>query len=462
MPTLEGSLFSTGTILALTVALILLAGSGWAVWVMSRQLVLRERRVSDALSAVMRATVLRRNQEETLARILVTTVQSLDAASGALHLADDSGLLQLVHAEGVERFDLIARVPPFDDLIKALSRATDDVLVFPLERDTRWSALSRHGEPLTLIAVRLGGRASDLGLMVIGWHHRHEAELNLGAVRAIGQYTRQVLGEFESITQRARELQQALDATQRQEVLVRTTAHDLGNKMQAATATLMLLRAIKDIVPSARELSGRLEAQLELIQQMLSELTDPDRPPQPEEVAVEDLVEVIGGLMAMRRKVGVHFQLEVPTSLPNLWCEQLAVMRVFDNLLQNSVRHNPDYPNLHVTVRAELLDDGIQFEVIDDGKGIPAEARPRMFEFGYRHDDSGMIQGYGLGLWSCRRIVEAHGGQIGVDSEEGQGACFWFTLPVAGITSPAADGRLPYGASQLHQPASVHIALRQS
>ncbi len=135
MPTLEGSLFSTGMILAFTVSLVLLAGSGWAVWVVSRQLVLRERQVSDALGAVMRATVLRRNQEETLARILATTVESLDASSGALHLADDSGLLQLVHAEGVERFDLIARVPPSDELVRTLSRAADDVLVLPLERD---------------------------------------------------------------------------------------------------------------------------------------------------------------------------------------------------------------------------------------------------------------------------------------------------------------------------------------
>jgi signal transduction histidine kinase len=440
----------------------LLAGSGWAVWVVSRQLVLRERRVSDALGAVMRASVLRRNQEETLARILATTVESLGAASGVLHLADDSGLLQLVHAEGVERFDLLARVPPSDDLVRALSRAADDVLVCPLERDTRWSALSQHGEPLVLIAVRLGGRASDLGLMAIGWRGRPDAELNLGAVRAIGQYTRQVLGEFESIAQRARELQQALDATQRQEVLVRTTAHDLGNKLQAATGTLMLLRATRDMAPPARELSGRLEAQLELIQQMLSELTDPDRPPQPEEVAVEDLVEIIGGLMAMRRKAGVHFRLEVPTSLPNLWCEQLAVMRVLDNLLQNAMRHNPDHPNLHVTVRAELLDDAIQFEVIDDGKGIPTEARQRLFEFGYRHDDSGMIQGYGLGLWSCRRIVEAHGGQIGADSEAGQGACFWFTLPFAGVNSPAADGWLARAESQPRRPAPIHTGLRQS
>ncbi len=459
MPALEGSLFSTGTILLLAAALILLAGSGWAVWIVSRQLVLRERRVSDALSAVMGATVLRRNQEETLARILVATVQALDAASGALHLADDTGVLQLVHAEGVERFDLIARVPPSDDLVRALSRAADDVLVCLLEHDVHWGALSRYAEPLTLIVVRLGDRASNLGLMVIGWRHRHEAELNLGAVRAIGQYTRQVLGEFEAIAHRAREMQRALDATQRQDVLVRTTAHDLGNKIQGATATAMLLQATRDVSPPARELTRRLEGQLELIQQMLSELTDPERPFQPEEVAVEDLVEVIGGLMAMRRKAGVNFRLEVPTSLPDLWCEQLAIMRVFDNLLQNAVCHNPNRPDLQVRVRAELLEDCIRFEVIDNGQGIPAEAQPRLFEFGYRCDDSGTIRGYGLGLWSCRRIVEAHGGRIGVDSEEGQGASFWFTLPVAAVIPLAADGRPAHARPP---PASLHVALRQS
>ena len=58
----------------------------------------------------------------------------------------------LVHAEGVERFDLIARVHASDDLVRALSRAADDVLVCPLERDVQWGALSRYAEPLTLIA----------------------------------------------------------------------------------------------------------------------------------------------------------------------------------------------------------------------------------------------------------------------------------------------------------------------
>ena len=305
-----------------------------------------------------------------------------------------------------------------------------------MERHTPWVALSPRSEPLTLVAVRLGGRTSERGLIVMGWRSPSEAELNLGAIRAIGRYTRQVLGEFEVIAQRAREMQQVLAVTQRQDVWVRTTAHDLGNKIQSATGTIMLLQGMREPGGPARDLVNRLESQLSLIQQMLSELTDPERPLEPQAVPVEELVEVIGGLMAMRRNAGVHFRLEVPTSVPDLWCEWLAVMRVFDNLLQNAARHNSDQSDLRILVRAELFDDVIQFEVSDNGQGIKAEAQSRLFEFGYRVDGAGRFKGHGLGLWSCRRIVEAHGGRIGVDSAPGQGACFWFTLPIAGHADP--------------------------
>jgi signal transduction histidine kinase len=432
MPSLGGPSLNPGTALSVAIAVVVFAAAGSALWVASRQFGPQERRISDTLGAVLGATVLRRDRDETLALILGTSVKTLYAVSGTLYLGAEAGVLQLIAAEGVERFDSLGRLPVVDELVQALASAPDDVFLQPVIQNTPWVAMSPQREPLTLVAVRLGGRTLDLGLMVMAWRSHSEAELNLDALRAIGRYTRQVLGEFDVIAQRAREMQQVLAATQRQDVWVRTTAHDLGNKVQSATGTLMLLQATRDPGGPGRDLVDRLEGQLSLIQQMLSELTDPERPLEAQAVPVEELVEVVGGLMAMRRQAGVHYQMDVPTSLPDLWCDRLAVMRVFDNLLQNAVRHNGDQTDLHILVRADLLEDAIQFEVSDTGQGITAEAQSHLFEFGYRLDGTGRTKGYGLGLWSCRRIVEAHGGRMGVDSVPGQGAAFWFTLPVAG------------------------------
>jgi two-component system sensor histidine kinase/response regulator len=64
----------------------------------------------------------------------------------------------------------------------------------------------------------------------------------------------------------------------------------------------------------------------------------------------------------------------------------------------------------------------------------PAEA-PGLFQLYQRGQNVGKIKGLGLGLYLCRQIIQAHGGEIGVQTEPNQGACFWFTLPVSRSTS---------------------------
>ncbi len=101
---------------------------------------------------------------------------------------------------------------------------------------------------------------------------------------------------------------------------------------------------------------------------------------------------------------------------------------VFANLLENAMRHTPS--GGRVAVRALLANGNVRFEVTDSGPGIPEAERTRVFEKFYRGPDSGG-GGAGLGLSIARDVVRAHGGEIGVESEEGSGSTFWFTLPVA-------------------------------
>jgi signal transduction histidine kinase len=105
------------------------------------------------------------------------------------------------------------------------------------------------------------------------------------------------------------------------------------------------------------------------------------------------------------------------------------IARVFQNLLGNALKFTPD--GGRVTVSIEPSADAVRVLVQDTGPGIPPEYRERIFEkFGQvEHPANKQRYSTGIGLTFCKLATEAHGGQVGVDSEEGRGSTFWFTLP---------------------------------
>lgn len=103
--------------------------------------------------------------------------------------------------------------------------------------------------------------------------------------------------------------------------------------------------------------------------------------------------------------------------------------RVIVNLVENAVK----YSEGRVRVKLETTDEGVRLSVTDSGSGIPPEELERVFEPFYRVDKSrnSRTGGYGLGLSLCRKIVEAHGGKIWLESHAGQGTSAILTLPSA-------------------------------
>jgi signal transduction histidine kinase len=113
--------------------------------------------------------------------------------------------------------------------------------------------------------------------------------------------------------------------------------------------------------------------------------------------------------------------------LRSVQADRERIQLVLSNLFTNAVRHTP--PGGRITLRAAPVPDAVRFEVADTGVGVPPEYRSSIFErFVQIPNTPG---GTGLGLSIAKEIVEAHGGHIGVDSNAGSGATFWFTLPVA-------------------------------
>ncbi len=133
--------------------------------------------------------------------------------------------------------------------------------------------------------------------------------------------------------------------------------------------------------------------------------------------------------------IGRHrIAVDVPEDLPSVKVDNTRLITVLVNLLQNAARHSE--PGTSIRISAKSAGQMVQISVDDEGPGIPVEGRQDVFDPFYRGErrstiDKGKTAGTGLGLAVTRAAVEAHGGQIWVDSSEYGGARFSFTMPSA-------------------------------
>jgi PAS domain S-box-containing protein len=111
-----------------------------------------------------------------------------------------------------------------------------------------------------------------------------------------------------------------------------------------------------------------------------------------------------------------------------IFADELRIDQVLVNFVNNAIKYAPSSKD--ILLIAEQLHGSVKISVRDTGPGISPEKLPRIFERYYRIERSGQgYSGLGLGLYICAEIVRRHGGEIGVDSEVGEGTSFWFTLP---------------------------------
>jgi signal transduction histidine kinase len=114
-------------------------------------------------------------------------------------------------------------------------------------------------------------------------------------------------------------------------------------------------------------------------------------------------------------------------ALPTVDGDEVQLRTVLQNLLDNAVKYrHPDRPPV-IDVAAHRRGAAWRIEVTDNGRGVPEQDRHRVFEPRARADDS--EPGSGIGLDTCRRVVEAHGGGMGLEPAAGGGTTVWFDLP---------------------------------
>jgi len=122
----------------------------------------------------------------------------------------------------------------------------------------------------------------------------------------------------------------------------------------------------------------------------------------------------------------ISFSTLLPDNMPEIMADYLQIKRVFINLINNAIKYTPDGGK--ITVRANIINNGIQVDITDTGCGMPDEALDKLFTEFYRVDTAinQEVKGTGLGLAMVKHIIEAHKGKIWVKSKLGTGSTFSF------------------------------------
>jgi two-component system sensor histidine kinase VicK len=131
----------------------------------------------------------------------------------------------------------------------------------------------------------------------------------------------------------------------------------------------------------------------------------------------------------MSKQQHVTFVRNIPKKSLYVEIEPDKITQVLDNIISNALKYSPEGGKISFQVKEQV--DHIEVSVKDEGIGIPKESVKKIFERFYRVDKarSRKMGGTGLGLAIAKEMVEAHGGEIWVESEEGKGTTVFFTLP---------------------------------
>jgi signal transduction histidine kinase len=226
--------------------------------------------------------------------------------------------------------------------------------------------------------------------------------------------------------------------------MVADVAHELRTPLSNVAGYLEAIR--DEVVKPDKATIASLSEEVDLLAKLvndLQELTLADAGELKLAKQPDDIINLIQqSVKAVQVKAiakGLEVTADLPAELPIIDIDHYRISEVLRNLVANAIIHTSSGGKIVVSAFNE--GDMIKVSVADTGEGISAEDLPNMFERFYRVDKSRarVDGGSGLGLTITKRIVEAHGGTIGVASEVGKGSTFTFTLPVdADLHQPAA------------------------
>lgn len=241
------------------------------------------------------------------------------------------------------------------------------------------------------------------------------------SIVAISMYERLQQKEFES----RRELK----------VFLHSVTHDLRTPVMASSIVLEnLLQQPGDKLTVDRSVLERLYQGSDRTFKIVNSLIEAHNTEingvvtTPRSCRIDDLVDsVLIDLQPILLEHQAIVDNRMANNLPHIKADSTQLWRVLNNLINNALKHNPNY--VRITIDAVVEQDCLYCTISDDGVGISTEQCDRLFKLYSRGKRSRYMPGLGIGLYLSQQIIMAHGGEIGVVSSLGNGSTFWFTLP---------------------------------
>lgn len=298
--------------------------------------------------------------------------------------------------------------------------------------------LHKLGPLETLLVAPLTSATRPIGTLVaINARRGHFADHDL---RFVSLLASRVAGVIEAgrARQRERALVQSLrEADRTKTEFVSMLAHELKGPMTTILGFANILQNDNETIQQRRdEVLGIIAKEVERLSRLVNDLLDVSRMDagtvryEFEPLALGELVD---NVLAVHPSLSAQHEVvaQVPDDLPKVRGDRDRLRQVLINLLTNATRYSPE--GTQVTVGAAPQAGGtVRVDVSDQGIGISPEDRDRIFmKFAMLPKPGWAKKGTGLGLFITKGIVEAHGGEIWIESEPGRGSTFSFTLPVA-------------------------------
>lgn len=258
----------------------------------------------------------------------------------------------------------------------------------------------------------------------------------------------QVEERTQELTAKMTELQ---ELNQLKDVFLQAVSHDLRTALLGMSMVLdNLYKSTGDTVTLSRSLLERMmtsnQRQLNLINSLLEDHFNEERHIELHRQPIQ-LNKLIQNLIADYSPMLAQNQATLtqtfPKHCPLIDADPIQLRRVLENLLTNALKHNP--PERNLTLQVFVEGDKIHCALQDDGVGMTPEQQKSLFKLYIRGLHTKHLTGIGLGLYQCRGIIKAHGGEIGVISTPNAGSTFWFTIPLAQQESHCTV----YGSSQM-------------
>ncbi|GCE21107.1 sensor histidine kinase [Dictyobacter kobayashii] len=282
--------------------------------------------------------------------------------------------------------------------------------------------------------------------------HRFSRQEEFSFIAAIGKLASLMVERERLIDQHAEAQAAELaseQARQQMDAFLGMTNHELRNPLATMKASLQLIRrqlkrlegdmtVVADVAARIQNLVERAERQVSVETRLVNDLLDVSRILEHKlELKIQfcnliDLVQrVVADQLSLAHTRTIDILLPQDDMVPVV-VDIDRVGQVLTNYLTNAIKYSSADAPIQVTL--EVQEQQAYIAVRDQGPGLTKEEQRRIWERFYqtpgRHVHSG-AGGLGLGLYICQNIIQQHAGQVGIESEPGQGSTFWFTLPLA-------------------------------